>query len=112
MMKFRVAIPLLLAALTSCTLEPHYSRPEPAVSPQWPQITDQYPQSGDAPGAAPTATPSAAAQSDAAALKAADIGWREFFTDARLQKLIGIYRSPEVKAFILDRFNGSIIPAW
>ena len=32
--------------------------------------------------------------------------------DPRLQKLIGIYRSPEVKAYILEHFNGSIIPAW
>jgi len=30
----------------------------------------------------------------------------------RIQKLIGIYRSPEVKAFILEHFNGSVIPAW
>ncbi len=32
--------------------------------------------------------------------------------DPRIQKLIGIYRSPEVKDFILAHFNGSIIPAW
>jgi len=30
----------------------------------------------------------------------------------RIQKLIAIYRSPEVKAYILEHFNGSIIPAW
>ena len=32
--------------------------------------------------------------------------------DARIKKLIGIYRSPEVKAFILAKFNGSVIPNW
>jgi len=32
--------------------------------------------------------------------------------DPRIQKLIAIYRSPEVKAYILDHFHGSIIPAW
>ncbi len=32
--------------------------------------------------------------------------------DPRIQKLIGLYRSPETKAYILDHFNGSIIPAW
>jgi len=32
--------------------------------------------------------------------------------DPRIQKLIVIYRSPEVKAYILEHFHGSIIPAW
>lgn len=32
--------------------------------------------------------------------------------DPRIQKLIGIYRSPEVQAYIPEHFNGSIIPAW
>jgi D-methionine transport system substrate-binding protein len=32
--------------------------------------------------------------------------------DPRIKKLIGIYRSPEVKAFILAKFNGSVIPNW
>ena len=32
--------------------------------------------------------------------------------DPRILKLIGIYRSPEVKAYILDTFKGSIIPSW
>jgi len=32
--------------------------------------------------------------------------------DPRIQKLIGIYRSPEVKAYILEHFHGSILPAW
>ena len=32
--------------------------------------------------------------------------------DPRIAKLIAAYRSPEVKQFILDRFGGTIIPAW
>ena len=32
--------------------------------------------------------------------------------DPRIRKLIGIYRSPEVKEFILAKFNGSVIPNW
>ena len=32
--------------------------------------------------------------------------------DPRIQQLIAIYRSPEVKAFILEHFHGSILPAW
>ena len=32
--------------------------------------------------------------------------------DPRIRKLIGIYRSPEVKAFVLEKFNGSVIPNW
>lgn len=32
--------------------------------------------------------------------------------DPRVAKLISIYRSPEVKQFILDRFGGTIVPTW
>lgn len=32
--------------------------------------------------------------------------------DPRIKKLIAIYRSPEVKAFVLQKFNGSVIPNW
>ena len=32
--------------------------------------------------------------------------------DPRIRKLIGIYRSPEVKDFIVSKFNGSVIPNW
>jgi D-methionine transport system substrate-binding protein len=32
--------------------------------------------------------------------------------DPRIRKLIGIYRSPEVKEFILTQFKGSVIPNW
>jgi D-methionine transport system substrate-binding protein len=32
--------------------------------------------------------------------------------DPRIVKLMAIYRAPEVKAFILSTFNGSVIPGW
>ncbi len=32
--------------------------------------------------------------------------------DPRIRKLIQIYRSPEVKAYILTTFNNSIVPSW
>jgi D-methionine transport system substrate-binding protein len=32
--------------------------------------------------------------------------------DPRIQKLMAIYRSPEVKEYILTQFNGSIVPSW
>ncbi|WP_020648115.1 efflux transporter outer membrane subunit [Solimonas variicoloris] len=50
------------AALAACTLEPRYQRPDAPVAAAYP--------------AAPAA--------------AADLGWRDFFADARLQKLIEI----------------------
>jgi len=37
---------------------------------------------------------------------------RKHQDDPRIKKLIAIYRSPEVKAFILSKFNGSVIPTW
>jgi multidrug efflux system outer membrane protein len=58
-------------ALAGCTLAPTYHRPTAAYSPTWPQVPGQ-PES-------PTV---------AATVPAADIGWREFFRDPRLQQLI------------------------
>ncbi|NCT84941.1 MAG: AdeC/AdeK/OprM family multidrug efflux complex outer membrane factor [Comamonadaceae bacterium] len=68
-MSSKFLIPTLLAAsltLAGCaSLAPSYERPATPVATQWP-----------VPQAATTDT------------KAADIGWREFFTDPRLQQLI------------------------
>jgi multidrug efflux system outer membrane protein len=77
----------MVLALAGCTLEPHYERPQPAVSAQWPDpsAAADYSNGTAAPGATRTAAPPAAA-----AVAASDIGWREFFTDPRLQKLIEI----------------------
>jgi multidrug efflux system outer membrane protein len=97
-MKTRAAIAIFItAALAGCTLEPHYVRPEPAVSPQWPEITDRYPEAG---GTAPAAP----ARADPAAVRVADIGWREFFTDPRLQKLIetALQHNPDAQVAALN----------
>jgi multidrug efflux system outer membrane protein len=67
----------LLAGLGGCTLEPRYHRPEAPVSQQWPN------------GPAFEGPSSVAAGNGSAPpVAAADIGWREFFTDPRLQQLI------------------------
>jgi multidrug efflux system outer membrane protein len=61
----------LFALLAGCTLAPKYTQPEAPVPPSWP--------SGPA-YQDPQAT--------AGAPLAADLGWQEFFTDERLQKVI------------------------
>jgi len=66
----RAAILVASATLAACTLEPHYERPVAPVDERW----------------SPTAprTPSDLAS------QAADIGWRAFFTDPAMQRLIEI----------------------
>jgi multidrug efflux system outer membrane protein len=73
----------LIVHLAGCTLEPHYQRPQPAVTPQWPAVP-QPPATpaGDTAGSVAEAAP------DASQRSAAQIGWREFFTDPKLQTLI------------------------
>ncbi|MGA9778119.1 MAG: efflux transporter outer membrane subunit [Verrucomicrobiia bacterium] len=65
------AATLFILALAGCTLMPKYHRPAAPVSSTWPKV----------PGYRATPT-------NAAAVPAADIGWRDFFHDARLQELI------------------------
>lgn len=72
----------LIPILVGCTLEPHYRRPPPAVTPQWPQMPPPAP-----PAENPAASPAQSAP-DAPQRNAALIGWREFFTDPKLQTLI------------------------
>jgi multidrug efflux system outer membrane protein len=57
-------------ALTACTMIPNYKRPQPPLAKTWPA----YQSTG---GSQLEQT-------------AADIGWRDFFTDPRLQALIAI----------------------
>jgi outer membrane protein, multidrug efflux system len=57
-----------LAALSACTMEPHYSRPTAPVAPTW---------NGNAAGAVDNAD-------------VAELGWRQFFPDPVLQRLIGL----------------------
>jgi multidrug efflux system outer membrane protein len=69
----------LILYLAGCTLEPHYQRPQPPVTPQWPAL----PQPSAAPAGDSAGSPAPDAQRSAA-----QIGWREFFTDPKLQTLI------------------------
>lgn len=62
-------------ALAGCTLMPRYHRPEAPISQTWPKV----------PGHRETPT---GAASNTFGVPAADIGWRDFFRDARLQALI------------------------
>lgn len=82
-----------MALLSACTLEPRYRAPALPVPDQWPIPATV----GTTAGAATSseAAPAIAASADAAASsalprEASDIGWREFFTDARLQQLIAL----------------------
>ena len=71
-MKSRAIASIAVAALSACTLMPHYQRPQSPVPDRWPA------EAGDA----------AAAVS--ASVSADQIGWRDFFTDPRLQRLAEI----------------------
>jgi len=77
-MRHRVIMWLSAVFLSACTLAPHYDRPRAPVPSQWPR---------DGSGSESTASVSGAAPTQ---LSADQIGWRDFFTDARLQHLIEI----------------------
>jgi outer membrane protein, multidrug efflux system len=67
-MKLRLGVVAGLAVLSACTLEPHYNRPAAPVPPTW---TDKAPPSTNT-------TP------------ATDMGWRDFFPDKNMQRLIEV----------------------
>jgi outer membrane protein, multidrug efflux system len=86
-----------LMVVSACTLEPHYQRPAAPITTDWPQI--------DTPAQPPAPAPaSATAPPPANGVAAADIGWREFFTDARLQKLIetALQHNPDARVATLN----------
>jgi outer membrane protein, multidrug efflux system len=80
----------LILYLAGCTLEPRYHRPQPAVTPQWPAM--------------PSASSPAQAAPDASQRSAAQIGWREFFTDPKLQTLIeqALQHNPDAQIATLN----------
>jgi len=80
-------IVLLVLALAGCTLAPEYHRPTAAISPAWPKVPGH--------GESPTNT---------AAVPAAEIGWREFFRDPRLQQLIelALTNNPDLRVAMLN----------
>src|ERR1700726_3933509 len=80
----RFLVPLLAALLSACTLAPRYQRPNLPVSDQWPadtKVPGETRSSQQADGSGPGI---------AAASSADRIGWRDFFADPRLQRLIEI----------------------
>ena len=77
-MKRIVTAWLAAAALSACTLMPHYQRPQSPVPDRWP--ADAGAPVTAASAAAPGVTPGAAQPG----VSADQIGWRDFFTDPRL----------------------------
>jgi multidrug efflux system outer membrane protein len=71
MNKFFIIITFIGLAVTGCTLAPKYSQPAPPVAQTWPENSAQN-------------------DSNQKTNAVADIGWREFFADPRLQSLIGL----------------------
>ncbi len=63
----------IAVGVTGCTLAPNYVRPAAPVPTQWP-AGDAFTQNQPAPGVP----------------AAADLGWREFVTDAKLQQIIAL----------------------
>ena len=78
-------IALFVAALAGCTLAPKYQRPTVAVSPGWPAVAGE---TGNRTNA----------------VSAADIGWREFFRDPRLQRLVelALTNNPDLRVAVLN----------
>ena len=89
--------------LHGCTMEPRYRAPALPVPEQWP-----LPATTAAPAespAAPTETAGSTSEADAAASMAVwDIGWRDFFADARLQQLIAqaLANNRDLRAAVLN----------
>ena len=76
----------VLSVLAACTMEPRYRAPPLPVAQQWPIPPTT---AAGADGASASAAVASNSDDDPAATgAAADIGWRDFFVDARLQQLI------------------------
>ncbi|WP_321786150.1 efflux transporter outer membrane subunit [Burkholderia pyrrocinia] len=81
-MKLKLLALVCVAALGACSLDPVYQRPAAPVATAWP--------TGSAYGTG-AAVPSAAfAATGTASPLAAETGWRDFYKDARLQRLIAL----------------------
>jgi multidrug efflux system outer membrane protein len=80
----------LLSGIGGCTLEPSYRRPDAPVTRQWPD--------------APAPVAAGVANTAGTAPAAADIGWRDFFTDAQLQQLIelALQHNPDARIAALN----------
>ncbi|HEY2464541.1 MAG TPA: efflux transporter outer membrane subunit [Steroidobacteraceae bacterium] len=87
-----LAVTAVCVALPGCTLEPHYTHPKPAVAQEWPPVPSGPEQ------------PSTISSADSASLRASAIGWREFFKDPYLQKLIevALQHNPDAQVAVLN----------
>ncbi|MGH8024394.1 MAG: efflux transporter outer membrane subunit [Limisphaerales bacterium] len=80
-----IAALVLLSALAGCTMIPKYKQPPANVSSSWPSV----------PGYAKI-------QTAPAAVPAAEIGWRDFFRDQRLRRVIAmaLTNNPSLRAAV------------
>jgi outer membrane protein, multidrug efflux system len=75
-----VFVPALLATVAGCgVLEPKLPEAEPGVPGEWPE-----------PPTGPGGEPAATQEADARQASVAQIAWRDFFTDPRLEELISL----------------------
>jgi len=80
-----LGLALCLLTMSGCTLMPKYHQPAAEISTNWPAMSG-------APAVSSNAVP------------AADIGWRDFFRDARLQGLIelALTNNPDLRVAVLN----------
>ncbi|HLK70796.1 MAG TPA: efflux transporter outer membrane subunit [Steroidobacteraceae bacterium] len=97
-----------LTTLTGCTLEPHYRRPALPVPAAWP-IPPSTPETAAPAGASATALKPLPPSSDNPGViggtrPAVDIGWREFFADPQLQRIIAVAlaNNRDLRVAVLD----------
>jgi multidrug efflux system outer membrane protein len=81
MHKTRLSI-ICLSMLAACSFEPTYERPAAPVSGTWPN--------GPAYQSTTPGQPGGASAEQSPNMQAADIGWRDFFADPRLQRMIAL----------------------
>lgn len=85
----RLSLALTAIAVSGCSLAPHYERPASPVATTWNQPADSTVAAGSVP--------------------AADLAWKDFFHDPRLQRLITLAlennRDLRVAAFNVDRIR-------
>src|SRR5882672_1801345 len=90
-MKRTVLALLTAAAVSACTLMPHYQRPQSPAPEHWPADAAGLTAAVPAVPAAGSAAPQALQPYAGSAKVSADqIGWHDFFTDPRLERLIDI----------------------
>src|SRR4029077_16863723 len=90
-MKRTVLTLLIAAAVSACTLMPHYQRPQSPAPEHWPADAAALTAAEPAAPAAGSAAPQALQPyGDSAKVSADRIGWDDFFTDPGLERLIDI----------------------